>query len=114
MSDCLGTAGDARIGSDIDLVGLVPSISINRCLFMFSYGTFFLLFNFFSFENDGLSAARVVNLPDFRSSLWRASNPGHEFSHGSMAQGLLREQDAQTIRIQRSGSFRHFAQYNFF
>ena len=33
MSDCLGTAGDARIGSDIDLVGLVPSISINRCHF---------------------------------------------------------------------------------
>ena len=32
MSDCLGTAGDERIGSDIDFVGLEPSISANgRC-----------------------------------------------------------------------------------
>ena len=84
------------------------------CISMFSYWKFLLLFNYFSFENDALSAARVVNFPGFRSSLWRASNPGHEFSHGSVAQGLLREQDAQTIRIQRSGSFRHLAQYNFF
>ena len=33
MSDCLGTAGDERIGSDIDIVGLEPSISVNRCHF---------------------------------------------------------------------------------